>query len=539
VKAALFRSSGDVTQGSRTGGILQVDLGQASAAVEHTPHEERVVNALPATPTPTPTAPGGLPLIGHAHHLARGPLPFITSLRGRGSVVRIRIGPTPAYVVTDPALTRRVLVTDAAHFTKGGKIIDALRVFFGDGLATVADGDTHLRNRRLMQPMFNKAHIATRGTAMIDQVRAMVDAWPEGRPRDVYADMNDITLAAFLVALFGTDLPVHLQSEFTALMPPIMKGTIRQTILPPWMTRLPLPANRAHADRVSRLRALIDVAIDHHAARASEAPADPSAEAAGGPHAAARSAGESADRAGLFTTLLTAEDPLSRAQLQDEAITLLTGAIETTGTTLAWTLYEISRHPEIEQRLREELAAVCPDRPLGHDDLEHLPYARQVLQEAVRKYGPAWMVTRTATRDIDLGGHRIPEGADVVWSPYLHQHDPDHFPDPDVFDPDRWTPERAPAARGSFLAFGDGRRKCIGENFAWTELQIILATVLQRWKRLELVSRPPRAQAVVTVKPDVMTMAYHDRAAAPAAPSAADGRREPAEEGPAPSNAVT
>ncbi|MGP4009969.1 cytochrome P450 [Streptomyces sp. 4N124] len=462
------------------------------------------MSAPTASTTPTPTAPGGWPLIGHAHRLARDPLPFITSLREHGSVVRIGIGPTPAYVVTDPALTRRVLVTDAADFSKGGKIIDALRVFFGDGLATVADGDTHLRNRRLMQPMFNKAHIATRGDAMIDQVREMVGRWRENEPRDVYADMNDITLAAFLVALFGTDLPAHLQGEFTALMPAIMKGTIRQTILPPWVTRLPLPANRAHADRVARLRALIDQAIDHHASSGRSAAAEVPADAEGCPHAPAAAA----ERVGLFDTLLSAEAQLGRQQLQDEAITLLTGAIETTGTTLAWTLYELTQHPDVEQRLRAELDAVCHDRPLRHEDLDQLPYARQVLQEAVRKYGPAWMVTRTATRDIVLGGHRVPKGADVVWSPYLHQHDPDYFPNPHHFDPDRWNAERAPTTRGAFLAFGDGRRKCIGENFAWTELQIILAAVLQTWPTIELTSRTPRAQAVVTVKPDTMAMAY-------------------------------
>ncbi|HLL32792.1 MAG TPA: cytochrome P450 [Streptomyces sp.] len=468
-----------------------------------------------ATPTPTPTAPGGLPLIGHAHHLARTPLPFITSLREHGSVVRIHIGPTPAYVVTDPALTRRVLVTDAAHYTKGGKIIDALRVFFGDGLATVADGETHLRNRRLMQPMFNKAHIATRGEAMIAQVRETVAAWPAGQPRDVYADMNDITLAAFLVALFGTDLPPRLRTEFTALMPAIMKGTIRQTVLPSWITRLPLPANRAHARRVARLRALIDQAIDHRSARTSGGAGD--AAAAGCPHAAAAAASASDEADGLFGTLLNAEDQLTRQQLQDEAITLLTGAIETTGTTLAWTLYEITRNPEVEHRLRAELAAVCQDRPLRYEDVEQLTYARRVLQEAIRKYGPAWMVTRTAARDMDLGGHRIPAGADVVWSPYLHQHDPAHFPDADTFDPDRWTPERVQATRGSFLAFGDGRRKCIGENFAWAELQIILATVLQTWPRFTLASRAPRPQAVVTVKPDTLALTFHADAASGAA----------------------
>lgn len=128
-------------------------------------------------------------------------------------------------------------------------------------------------------------------------------------------------------------------------------------------------------------------------------------------------------------------------------------------------------------------------------------------------YGPAWLVTRTTTRPVTLDGHPIPEGADVVYSPYIHQHDPEVYNDPSAFDPDRWEPERAKSLnRSSFLAFGDGRRKCIGEEFAWTELLIILATVLQRW-RLTLTSAPPRPQAIVTVKPDKLSMTPHARTA--------------------------
>ncbi|MFS8198473.1 cytochrome P450 [Streptomyces sp. CWNU-52B] len=465
--------------------------------------------ALSTPSTPTRTAPGGLPLIGHGIQLARRPLPFITSLRDHGSVVRIRIGPTPAYVVTDPALTRRVLVGDAASFAKGGKIIDALRVFFGDGLATVADGDTHLRHRRMMQPMFNKAHIARRGDLMIDQVRSAVAEWHIGQRRPVYDDMNALTLGAFLAALFGEDLPGHLEGEFIELMPVIMQGTIRQTILPGWVTRLPLPANRAHAQRVERLRVLIDEAIDHHDPKKRFVnPVDVArGDAAQCPHAAERK-----DEGGLFDALLTAEDPqagpLSRQQLQDEAITLLTGAIETTGTTLAWTLYELTRNPTVYRRVIDELRTVCGDRPLRYADVDSLVYTRRVLQETIRKYGPAWLVTRTATRTVELGGHTIPQGADVVYSPYLHQHDPAYFPDPQAFDPDRWTDERAAETRGSFLAFGDGRRKCIGENFAWAELLIILTTILQVWPEIRLTSPPPKPQAVVTVKPDRLTMTF-------------------------------
>lgn len=453
--------------------------------------------------SPTPLAPGALPLIGHGLQLKRQPLEFMNSLREHGRVVRIQLARTPAYVVTDPALTKEVLVTDVESYAKGGRIIDALKVFFGDGLATVADGDTHMKNRRLMQPMFNKAHIATRGDTMIGQVREIVGGWEEGAPRDTLADMTELTLAAFLTALFGADLPAHLQRDFIALMPPIMQGTIRQTILPGWVTRLPLPANRAHAERVARLRHLIDQAIDHRAAALGEsAPA-----AAACPHAA-----PDAD-AGLFDTLLTAHDPdtgpVPRRQLQDEAITLLTGAIETTSTTLAWALVEIEKDPGVARRLLEELDTVCGDRPVRYEDLDQLTYTRAVLQETMRMYGPAWLVTRTATRDVTLGGHSIPQGADVIYSPYLHQHDPSVFPEPERFDPDRWSGRPDAATRGAFLAFGAGRRNCVGEAFAWSELLIILATVRQLWPRLALTSPEPKPQALVTVKPDGLAMTPH------------------------------
>lgn len=467
---------------------------------------------MPPTPIATPSAPGALPLIGHGLELKRRPLEFMDSLRAHGAVVRIQLARTPAYVLTDPALTKEVLVTDAGSFVKGGRIIDALRVFFGDGLATVADGDTHMKNRRLMQPMFNRSHIDSRGDIMIDQVRELVDDWAEGAPRDTLADMTELTLAAFLSALFGSDLPAHLQHDFIELMPPIMRGTIRQTILPSWVTRLPLPANRAHAARVAQLRQLIDQAIDHRAQALAGRPSEhesPSRDVqdAQCPHAATKTDG------GLFDSLLTADEPLPRRQLQDEAITLLTGAIETTSTTLAWALYEVDKNPEIGQRLLEELDAACGDRPLRYEDIDQLPYARSVLQETMRMYGPAWLVTRTATRPVTLGGHLIPEGADVIYSPYLHQHDPAVFPEPSRFDPDRWAGRPDAATRGSFLAFGAGRRNCIGEAFAWSELLIILATVKQRWPRLALASPAPEPQALVTVKPNDLSMTPYSRAA--------------------------
>ncbi|MGW2818914.1 cytochrome P450 [Streptomyces sp. NPDC001415] len=450
-----------------------------------------------------PTAPGRLPLLGHAHRLVRGPLPFMESLREQGPIVRVFIGPTPVHVLTEPVLTRQILVAEADVFVKGGKIYDALRSLLGHGVATIADGRAHMSSRRLMQPMFNKAHIATRGEAMIGQARELVGSWDEGVTRqNVLDDVSELTLRMFLVALFGAEVPARVQREIRQLVPVVMHGAGRQALLPGWLTRLPLPATTAQARNVARLRELADQVIELNQGTKG-APT-------GCPLTAVREPG------GLFDTLLTAHDPhsgpLSRRQLQDEVITLLTTAIETGVVSTVWALYELIRNPEAQQRVRAELQAVCGDRPLRYEDLDALTYTRRVLQEAIRLYGPTWLITRTARRTVELGGYLVPEGATVVYSPYLLQHDPSVFPEPDRFDPDRWTKERMTTAmRGSYIPFGAGRRNCIGENLAWAEMPIMLGVIAQTWQQLELAPPLPRPKINLGVYPDRLSIIPYKR----------------------------
>jgi cytochrome P450 len=447
--------------------------------------DSTTVVAEPSSPArPAPVAPGRLPLIGHAVPLARRPLAFMDGLRAHGKVVRIHLGPVPAYVVTDPELTRTVLVTESKSFPKGGQLIEALRIFFGDGLGTVLDEELHRRNRRLMQPMFNRVHVAGRGDAMIALVRELVGRWPEGEARPVFEEMNELMLAAFLVALFGTELPGEVGREFPRLLPEIMRGTIRQTVLPGWLAGLPLPAQRRYRAAMARLRQLVDETIDQYQRREGDE-----------------------ERPELFRTLMTARDPetgegLSRGQLQDEVISLLGGSVENTGTTLAWALYEISRNPEVERKLHEEIETVCEGRPLRTEDLPSLDYTRCLLQETMRCYGPVWLITRRTADPVTLGGYHIPGDTDVVYSPYILQHDPAVFPDPYRFDPDRWTSDRGSSVpRGSFMAFGAGHRQCIGESFAWTEMMIVLVEIASRWRLTVASDHRVKPVAYVTVNP--------------------------------------
>jgi cytochrome P450 len=153
---------------------------------------------------------------------------------------------------------------------------------------------------------------------------------------------------------------------------------------------------------------------------------------------------------------------------------------------LAWTFYLLALHPGIEARLRAHVLEVLGDRDPTVEDVPRLTYVTQVVQEAMRLYPPAWVMERETLADDELGGYRVPAGSTVAVSPYvLHRH-PEHWPDPEPFDPDRFAPEHVRArSRYAYLPFGAGPRLCIGNAFALMELAVIVAMVV-RERRLEL-----------------------------------------------------
>jgi cytochrome P450 len=164
-------------------------------------------------------------------------------------------------------------------------------------------------------------------------------------------------------------------------------------------------------------------------------------------------------------------------------MTLLIGGTETTGNTMAWVLHLLGQHPEVESRLHAELDEVLGGRAPGFDDLPHLDYTWRVLQETLRMYPPAWLLTRTTTRAVDLAGSHLKPGAIVLYSPYALGHNPALFAGPECFDPDRWLPERAKEVpRGAMVPFSAGSRKCIGDAFGQAETTLALATIAARWR---------------------------------------------------------
>jgi len=178
-------------------------------------------------------------------------------------------------------------------------------------------------------------------------------------------------------------------------------------------------------------------------------------------------------------------------QLVNEIKTLIVAGHETTASTLNWTWYLLSQHPEVEEKLSSELNNLLGSQIPGLDDLPKFAYTRQVIDEALRLYPAGWLLTRRALKDDHLGDYFVPAGTEIYISPYfIHRH-PNLWEDPDRFNPDRFGPDhshdRHPLA---MLPFSAGPRNCIGELFARVEMQIHLMTIAKQL-RLRLVEKSP------------------------------------------------
>jgi pentalenene oxygenase len=272
----------------------------------------------------------------------------------------------------------------------------------------------------------------------------------------------------------------------------VMNGVGTRIMLPDWAERLPLPANRRFTAARDAVRATIGEAVDE--LRAS-----------------------GLDTGDMLSLLLQAQDeesgqPLTGHQICSEILTLAVAGTETTASVLSWVLYELARNPDIDERVQTELDDVLGDRPVTFDDLSHLPYLGRVITEALRLHHTGWLVTRRTLQATRIGAWEIPAGTELAYCQHALHRDPELFPDPLTFDPDRWLGDtQPPLSEGAFLPFGAGKHKCIGDRFAQAELTTAIATLTRAW-RLELApGQSIRPVARATVRPSTLQMTVRPR----------------------------
>jgi len=434
---------------------------------------------------PIPVHPG-LPVVGNSLEYIRDPLAFMRRLLhqyGDERIVQINVGGRITHLMLKPEETKQVLQENNRNYGRG-KSFAILRAFLGEGLLT-SEGDFWRRQRRLAQPAFHRQKLATLATTMIDEAVAWVDRLAKQdhtKPVNISTATTDATLRIVTKTLFGAGLGPELDQISTALnnLNFIANRRVLNPLkLPKWV---PTPDNRAFDKAYQTVDSLIYSIVDDR-----------------------RRTGANHDD--LLDMYLRATDEetgegMSNKQLRDEMVTLFVAGYETTATSLAWTLHLLAQHPNVLIKAQTELSQVLGqrDRP-SPDDLRSLPYLSQVINESLRLYPPAWIMSRLSFGPDQLGDHRIEESQGVLLCPYVLHHDAATWPDPEQFDPERfagdWSKDKHPYA---FLPFGGGPRLCIGNQFALMEMHAILATLIHRFSVRPASTKPVDTRPLITLR---------------------------------------
>lgn len=391
------------------------------------------------------------------------------------------------HLLDEPALIQEVLVTQQHKFRRdNGATI--LRELVGDGLLT-RDEPRHRERRRLMQPAFHRAQIATYASAMTEQTKRLSTQWDGRESIDIGAEMKRLTLAIVGACLFGADF-----AENAVEIAQVLQCVVRRfsriapfVALFEWWIRayrevLPNGPSLFYRKERAQLERILAPVLGRH-------------------HAAAPDLSPSGD---LLSLLLTARDEqngkLSDEDLRNEVVTLVLAGHETTATALTWAWYLIASHPEVEARLHAEVDAVLVDGSPTMEHVARLRYTSAVFTEALRLYPPALAFGRRPIEPVELGGFLIPSGSSVLVSPYITQRNPRFYEDPRVFRPERWETSTAP--KFAYFPFGAGAKMCIGESFAKLEAVIALALLAQRWRLTTTSESEVLPTAGVTLAPE-------------------------------------
>lgn len=429
-----------------------------------------------------PVAPGSF-LAGSLPDLRGGFLPLSERLfRDHGDVVRMRLGPPrlgrEITLIFTPEGARHVLAANQANYRKDNVNYGEVRYAIGDGLLTSQD-ETWQRQKRFLQPLFTHRRVAGYAATFGAETDRMVAEWDgaAGEIVDVHEAMTRLTLRIVCRVLFGNDVDIALP-VIQRWFDPISRAVRRRALMPvPIPHSWPIPVNRLiHRGQA----AMFGVCDDIIAARRS-------------------SGAGSEDMLGLLLDARDDGKSLSDEEIRAQVLVFLLAGHETTATALTSAIYRLGAHPEVQERLRAEVAGL-PGTPAAEQALG-LSYTMKVLKETLRFYPSAPNMGRRAVADDEIGGYRITAGSDVLVSPWMVHRHPAHWPDPMRFDPERFTPEAEKARdRYAWFPFGGGPHTCIGMHFSLLEGAIALAG-LARHFAFESPAEQPRYESQVTLRP--------------------------------------
>jgi enediyne biosynthesis protein E7 len=378
-----------------------------------------------------------------------------------GDIYRAVIYGANVYVTRDPQHAEHVLRENWQCYTKG-LFSKRVALLLGNGLMS-SEGTLWKNQRRMIQPAFHRNVVAGLASVIACSNRSLLQKWKEAALQHIQVNVtHDISLMVLEVTLrsiFGNDYQ-RVAEHFNVLSEePTRDLKVAQAF-----------------------RSLQKIVLVLAAERRKKIP-------------------QSND---LLSMLMAARDlsgqPMRDGQLVNEIKTLIVAGHETTASTLNWVWYLLSRNPEAEHRLWQEVDKRTPGDPTNLDRLDEHPFAREVIEETMRMFPPGWLVTRKALRDDQLGEFFVPAGTEIYIPLYFIQRNPKLWEDPERFDPDRFTPQRSKNRHPfAMLPFSAGPRRCIGESLARVEM-LIHVLAIAKDLRLRFVGSAPELDAAVNLR---------------------------------------
>ena len=452
-------------------------------------------------PGPTYKLPGKL-----LRQFIRDPINTLSMIaREYGEISYFKLGPEHVYLINNPDYIEKVLIYDHHNFKKG-KRLQTAKAVLGEGLVT-SEGDFHNRQRRLIQPIFLPKQIMIYSNIMTDYAVRMRNRWKDRSTVDISEEMMRLTLGIICKSVLNYDVESEAQEVGKALTIVRNYSKRLQSPMGQVLNKIPiLPAPKRAREARKKLDSLVyglisnrrqqeesgnEMRYDDLLSRLMQAQESNTANHVSNNDIPSTS----------MSPIPTSNGKMSDKQVRDEVMTIFIAGHETTSNALTWTFYLLSRYPDVERKLHDEIELVLGNRIPTVDDIPKLQYTEMVLRESMRIFPPVWTMGRRVENDYSVGEYTIPSGSSILMCQYVMHHDPRYYEKPEEFNPDRWTDDfKTRLPRFSYFPFGGGIRGCIGESFAWMEGVLIIATIAQEWSMHLVPSQRIKLDPAITLR---------------------------------------
>ncbi|PQB05151.1 cytochrome P450 [Aureitalea marina] len=435
--------------------------------------------------SPSYTYPKRLPLVRFfwlSESIRKNPIPYHRQFFSEyGDTFSVKIGKKKYVLLSrDKEVVKHILQKNQKNYKKSKIQTDFLSKYLGNGLLT-SQGECWRRQRRLIQPAFHKSKMVQIVKLIDRTVNKEVETMHEGQGIDPYPLMNTLTFKVVANSLFDVKIAPSTLERLQSIIEQIQAFLVKEIRLPHkrWWFKL-IGETARHKQLAQESRDIIQSIIEQRKE-------------------------EDVRREDLLDLLLDARyedtgEPMEMEQLIDEISILFVAGHETTANALTFTLFLLAEHPEIQERVYEEVSGLDWDNSSSAHHLRALPFTRAVIDEAMRLYPPAWITDRENLEDDEVAGFSIRRDTLIGVSFYELHRNPDYWDDPERFEPKRFLDGLPAKSAEAYFPFGAGPRMCIGMGFAISEMLLVVTAIVLKF-RLSSAGSTVQFNPLITLKP--------------------------------------